>query len=539
MSLRRTARSIIVASTSLLALAACHDLTGRTDLPAGTISPSAYNTAAGAEALRVGAIVALQNALPSYIGETGLLTDELRTSEITDYEGTPLSASIDARAIPSTGVSSYAQLQTVRADASLALQALAAYDTTRDAPRLRAELFALSGYVHILLADFFCSGIPLSTIDLHSDFTYHAGSTTAEVYRTAIENLDSALALAGTATQVVNLARVLKARALLDLDSVSAAGQVSAAVPVTFRYQLALQWTGGATAQNTLNSRGTIADHEGQNGLPYLSSNDPRTEAVPANYQDGDLQLLFPAKYNQTGFSAFSVADGIEARLIQAEAALRANATSSEWLTILNALRTGGFVTQSADTIADTLGITGCGPDAAHWCTEDGVTNGRFVVPTGYTLAPALGFTIQPVGGALSNACINYSYYTPCYSADGSAEVRVYIRPAGVTAVAGTGGVTGLAPLSDPGTPAGRVALLFQERAYWLFLTGHREGDLRRLLRQYPQWFPNQSSVYPTGSYMAVHRYAPAGYGNDVNAPIDPKPEAPNAHFHGCVSRDP
>ena len=43
----------------------------------------------------------------------------------------------------------------------------------------------------------------------------------------------------------------------------------------------------------------------------------------------------------------------------------------------------------------------------------------------------------------------------------------------------------GLPPLSDPTDPKARVALLFTERAEWLYLTGARQGDLRRLLRNY------------------------------------------------------
>ena len=35
----------------------------------------------------------------------------------------------------------------------------------------------------------------------------------------------------------------------------------------------------------------------------------------------------------------------------------------------------------------------------------------------------------------------------------------------------------------DPGTPDGEQKLLFHERAFWLYLTGHRLGDMRRLMR--------------------------------------------------------
>lgn len=36
--------------------------------------------------------------------------------------------------------------------------------------------------------------------------------------------------------------------------------------------------------------------------------------------------------------------------------------------------------------------------------------------------------------------------------------------------------------LEDPGSPDARVDLLFRERAFRLFATGHRRGDLRRLM---------------------------------------------------------
>jgi hypothetical protein len=41
----------------------------------------------------------------------------------------------------------------------------------------------------------------------------------------------------------------------------------------------------------------------------------------------------------------------------------------------------------------------------------------------------------------------------------------------------------GLEALMDPEDPKDRVLMLYEERAFWLWLTGHRLGDLRRLLR--------------------------------------------------------
>jgi hypothetical protein len=59
--------------------------------------------------------------------------------------------------------------------------------------------------------------------------------------------------------------------------------------------------------------------------------------------------------------------------------------------------------------------------------------------------------------------------------------------------------VTGLAPLTDPGTQTAREDLLFRERAFWFYLTAHRLGDLRRLLR--PPYGRAATSVFPTGAY--------------------------------------
>jgi hypothetical protein len=96
---------------------------------------------------------------------------------------------------------------------------------------------------------------------------------------------------------------------------------------------------------------------------------------------------------------------------------------------------------------------------------------------------------------------------------------------------AGTGHVAGLPPLSDPGTPAARVDLVYHERAFWLYLTGRRLGDMRRLLRNYGR---TQDMVFPTGSYRP-----PVGgtYGTATSIPFTAAAQARfNAHITtGCT----
>jgi len=61
---------------------------------------------------------------------------------------------------------------------------------------------------------------------------------------------------------------------------------------------------------------------------------------------------------------------------------------------------------------------------------------------------------------------------------------------------------TKLAPLTDPGPSPNdslRVDMLFRERGFWMFSTGHRLGDMRRLMRQYNR---SVNTVYPTGAWF-------------------------------------
>jgi starch-binding outer membrane protein, SusD/RagB family len=108
-------------------------------------------------------------------------------------------------------------------------------------------------------------------------------------------------------------------------------------------------------------------------------------------------------------------------------------------------------------------------------------------------------------------------------------------------AVATARGYAGtFAALTDPGTDAARQDLLFRERAYWLFLTAHRVGDMRRLIRQYGR---GAETVFPTGSYSSNGRSTI--YGTDTSFPIPIEelnnPDVPDdgpSNLKGCLNRD-
>jgi hypothetical protein len=74
---------------------------------------------------------------------------------------------------------------------------------------------------------------------------------------------------------------------------------------------------------------------------------------------------------------------------------------------------------------------------------------------------------------------------------------------------------------------------MFKERAYWLYLTSHRLGDMRRLTRPTTATAPDITgygrgieSVFPTGAY-----HKSGLYGTDANSPI-PQAEDNNPNFN-------
>jgi hypothetical protein len=86
-------------------------------------------------------------------------------------------------------------------------------------------------------------------------------------------------------------------------------------------------------------------------------------------------------------------------------------------------------------------------------------------------------------------------------------------------------------PISATMTAAERVDFHFRERALWMYATGHRLGDLRRLVRQYGR---AENTVFPTGTY---YRPQYPTFGTDVNFPV-PFGETNNPNYTGCLDRD-
>jgi hypothetical protein len=103
------------------------------------------------------------------------------------------------------------------------------------------------------------------------------------------------------------------------------------------------------------------------------------------------------------------------------------------------------------------------------------------------------------------------------------------------TAGAAIGGATGTTLVtvaaisgSAPTTQDAAIDLLYKERAYWMWLTGHRLGDLRRLVRIYKR---DSEAVFPTGQLTSP---LDGTYGASTTITV-PFSERNNPNFKGCL----
>ncbi len=413
-----------------------------------SLSPGSLNSAASLPALENGTLAQFQimysggadqvnNGHEGYINITGLFTDEF-----IDLETFTTRQQIDARsALPSNGTLKGLFIDLTQARA-IADKTDAAFGTFAPTDSGRSTVLALDAYAYTFFAEFYCEGVPVSSISNSGQVTYGLPLTREQLLTIAAEKFDSSIAIAtatGNATTLA-LAQVGLARALVDSNDYASAATVAAAVPSGYVYLIGAS-TNTAFQNNgvwnyTLNFAGFgVSDSEGTNGLPFVSDSDPRvptldTHALGVGRQPDTLiaQLLYPEQASPTPLATYT-----EAQLIIAENDLRTGNTAG-WLAILNALRAS-----------------------------------------------------FPGPGAL-------------------------------------------APLVDPGTPAARVNLHFHERAFWLFLTAHRLGDMRRLLRQYGR---AANTVFPIGTSVNG-----IPYGTAVEFQIS-EDEQNNPNFHGCLNLNP
>lgn len=474
--MRNTPKLLPLIGVALLVpLASCNDPL-RVSIP-DIVQPGQLSGAAALPTVRAGVLgdfsIAYTGDHPDGSGGTGegvIMYGGLLADEWINSETFPTRIEVDARTIQVTNADVDLWYRRMHQARNSAEKAAAQYAQFSTADPSHAEMLTLAGLTYVFLAETWCSGVTISHLNSNGSITYGSPLTTQQTLDTAIARFDAAIA-ATTDPDMTAFATVAKARAVLDGGNFSAAGALAANVPTSFVYieehsENTDRENNGVFNGNFPDQRYAVADREGGNGFPFRSVWDRRTPFItPTDPITGDTLTGFDGSttlWTQQRFgnrkASITVATGVEARLIQAEAAL-----------------------QAADTLA----------------------GGQFLAQLN-----------EPRDSAKERAYFDPSPFTPGDTTTQQIGVLPSLTVADITAAGGA------------------VNLLFNERARWLWLTAHRLGDMRRLIRQYGR---AANTVFPTGPYFKVNF---ATYGTDVNFPI-PITEKQNPNFSACLDRNP
>lgn len=443
-------RAAAIAILATLSLAACSvdrilDVTDP-----DIINPVDVSTPEGADAVRRGTLARLNQATTgdeSFFLLGGLLADEWRSGD--SYINRDETDQRNINPQNSFVTDATRNLYRARLSAKQTIDLLQEFSP--DAPGWQiAEMYFVEAYIENQVSENFCSGMIFSTVEDGTPI-YGSPMTTQAALEMALAHADSGLALIGGSSnddlRVRYALQVTRGRILMNLDRAGDAADAVAGVPTDFTYQMEQSQTTMSNFMwelNNIERRYTVSAGEGGTGIDFATAADPRVpvcaggspECLAAGvaqstvFENGSVMPLYVQLLWPTADASVTIVSGVEARLIEAEAQLRAPDPGAA-LATLNDLRTT---------------------------------------------------------------------------------------------------VPGLAPLVDGGSADASVDQLFRERAFWLFSTGHRLGDMRRLVRQYDR---PVNTVFPNGAFLDG-----GSYGGDVNFPI-PEAEKNNPNATGvCIDRN-
>jgi hypothetical protein len=438
-NINRSFQGLFLVSLSLLlalGTISCDTIVDVTD--PDIVTPESLNSEAGIQTLKAGSLgdfaVAMSGSAAGHGATTGLITMSALMGDEYDYSGTfPTRREGDTRILQNTNSSMdriYSNMHRARAGAEATIDLAQGFGGV---PEVESEMQSIVGYTYVMFAETFCGGVPFSKVPSGGgDIIYGQPLSQTEMFNAAVTWFDQAFANSSGNSDLANLARVGKARALLGLGQISTAANEVASVPTGFVYNIehsvnSTRQNNGIYIMSTVRRQFSIADGKGGNGIMYRSANDPRTpwDGGTAFGQD-DITLY----YNQLIFTdenaSVALASGIEARLIEAEAA--------------------------ADT------DNGIGTHTIH----------------------------NTLRATMSLPALDFSALT------GDALMLAHM----------------------------------EERAFWLYSTGHRHGDLRRLVDVYGM---QPSDVFPWGAY-----FKGGSYDTNLKFPV-PQSEANNPNYAGCL----
>ncbi|HUF26000.1 MAG TPA: hypothetical protein VMM18_03365 [Gemmatimonadaceae bacterium] len=319
------------------------------------INPTDVQSAAGANAVRVGALARFNSATSG--GESLLLLGGLFADEWINGDSFIARQEIDQRVITENNTfltTANRVLHRARLSAEQAVGLLAQYNPSA-APWQVAEMHFVQAYVVNIVAEHYCDGLVFSTV-VEGREQFGSQMTTTAAFERALGHTQDGLALiTGTTAndvRVRNALQVTRGRILTNLGQYAAAATAVAGVPTGYQYTMLHSLTTNSNTTWVLNNlarRYSVSDNEGGNGMDFASAGDPRVpvclggtaecQAIGVTERRRDdlfepyhVQMLWTARESPVG-----IVRGVEARLIEAEALLATDPGAA--LDILNAAR--------------------------------------------------------------------------------------------------------------------------------------------------------------------------------------------------------
>ncbi|MGK2963139.1 MAG: hypothetical protein ACSLFK_13515 [Gemmatimonadaceae bacterium] len=359
----RLRRSVTLAMLASLALAGCS--TDRIiDVEAqDEIDPSNVQSAAGANAVRIGALARLNAATSGtttgLIGgtESLFLLGGLFSDEYNNGDSFIARQEIDQRVVTPENLfltNANRVLHRTRLAAEQAIDLYAQYNPTAPAWQV-GEMHFVQAYIINLMAEHYCNGLVFSTV-IDGRAEYGSPITIAAAFERALGHATDGLALVTGTTandvRVQNALRLTRGRILLNLNRPAEAAAAVAGVPTAYQYVM-LHSTSEVNAFWTYNNnarRYSVSTNEGINGLNFATANDPRLPVCLGNdvacraigvtqaIRDDLTQPFYVQRMWPTRESSVPILMGREARLIEAEAQLRGG-NAGQALATLNTLR--------------------------------------------------------------------------------------------------------------------------------------------------------------------------------------------------------
>lgn len=212
----------------------------------------------------------------------------------------------------------YLPLSRARWIADHVLRSLGSWSTAEvpNKTALEAEVAAYAGYGYVLLGESMCS------------VTFDGGpeQTVAEAFQLAVDRFDQAIASAGSNTAILNMARIGKARALLNLGMLPEAEAAASPVPAGFKFELEYSNAENVTRNKIweLNKRDNdLTIGETYRNVTFAGMLDPRVAVTDEGFTGAGTNIpVFTADKYTSGDSPMELATWEEAQLIMAEAAL-------------------------------------------------------------------------------------------------------------------------------------------------------------------------------------------------------------------------